>query len=295
MTERARSFAVGAALVALAACGGVHHTVREEVPQPATVAVLPFGGPADVATREAARALVQSRLALRGYRLAEIPWVDRVMSERGWLRDPARFSIAELPVDDVIAALGVDALAIGKDFDETSFNVFVLRRHSFGGTLALQTKKGVWWSANHDAGAYGGLLLTSGQLVTEVRAQGNHRTPMSTLALIDEFVADVAETVPLRKNVEDMGAPPAIADVTTTRRPVAEGGERIVVEGRATPGCTLSLDLLPAARGVPMVALPGTPDRYRGTHDLPANTPIDAVVVRARTSFGLQARSEVKP
>lgn len=292
--SRAPSIAALLAL-SLAGCGGVHHTLRTDVPQPATLAVLPFAGDADVATREAARALVQSRLAARGYRLAETPWVDRVLSEHGWLRDPAKFDGERLAIDQVIAALGVDAVVVGRDLDESSFNVFLLRRHAFGGALAVQRPAGTYWSANHSAGAFGGFLLMSGQLFTEVRAQGDHRTPMSTLALVDEFVADVVATVPARTLAPDTGAEPAIGQVRASRSPSADGATRIVVESDATPGCTLWLDLPPTAVGVPMVALADAPGRYRGTHDLPAEATPGTVVVRARSRYGRETRVEVKP
>lgn len=286
---------LSAACLALAACGGVHHAVRSELPQPATIAVLPFAGSADVGTREATRSLLNSRLAARGYRTAELPWIDRVMSERGWLRDPAKFTTTKLPIDDVVTALGVDAIVVGDDFDESSFNVLVLRRHSFGGALALQTKRGAYWSATHSAGAYGGFALTSGQVFSELRAQGEHGTPMMTLALIDELVDDVVETVPARKNVAPVEPEPVVANVATTREAAPDGGTRLVVESTAPPGCTLWLDVLPTSRGIPMVALPNTNGRYRGTHDLPTNDTAASIVIRARTPFGRETRTEVKP
>jgi len=290
-----KRLALGLALLSLTACSGVHHTVRSEFPQPATIAVLPLSGGADVGAREATRALLNSRLAARGYRTAELPWVDRVLSERGWLRDPATFPSTKLPIDDVLAALGVDAIVVGDDFDESSFNVLVLRRHSFGGALALQTKRGPYWSANHSAGAYGGFLLTSGQVFSEIRAQGDHGTPMMTLALIDELVDDVVETVPARKNVVDPGAEPKIAEISTRRETAPDGGTRLVVESTAQPGCSVWLDVLPTSRGIPMVALPNEPGRYRGTHDVPANDAVVSIVIRARTPFGRETRREVTP
>lgn len=279
----------------LAACGGVHHTIRREVPQPATLAVLPFGGEADAATREATRALLQSRLAARGYRPVEANWVDRVLAERGWLRDPAKFDPAKLPMPEVIEALGVDAAVVGTDFDETRFNIVVLRRHAFGGTLAVQRRDGVYWTANHAAGSFGGFLLTSGQVFEELRAQGNHGTPMATLALVDEFVSDVVGTVPARTAGGAAVGPPELAFVSASRAAGRDGSERLTVEGRATPGCTVTMDVLPAVRGVPMVAVPGEPGRYRGAHDLEQGVAVGAIALRARTAFGTESRVEVKP
>lgn len=277
----------------LGACGGVNHVLRAEVSQPATIAVLPFAGPAEAPTREATRALLQSRLLARGYRLPETSWVDRVLTERGWLRDPADFDPSSLRVPEVAKALGVDAIAIGSEFDETRWNFVVLRRHAFGGRVAVQSDDGVWWSTNHSTGSYGGFLLTSGQVFEELRAQGNHGTPMVTLALVDEFTADVSGTIPARQPV-DRTADPVITDVTTRRVPGTEG-ERLIVEGRATPGCALRADLLPGHHGVPMVAIPEEPGRYRGTHELPDGAMPAAITVHARTAFGREVRFEVKP
>lgn len=277
----------------LGACGGVNHVLRPEVRQPATIAVLPFAGPADAPTREATRALLQSRLLARGYRLPETSWVDRVLTERGWLRDPAAFDPSKLRAPEVAEALGVDAIAIGSEFDETRWNFVVLRRHSFGGKVAVQGDDGVWWSTNHGAGSYGGFLLTSGQVFEELRAQGNHGTPMATLALVDEFVADVSGTIPVRQPV-DRTTDPVITDVTTRRVPGTEG-ERVIVESHATPGCSLRADLSPGHQGVPMAALPDEPGRYRGTHELPAGTMPASITVYARTAFGRETRLEVKP
>lgn len=288
-----RRFAA-ALLLALPACGGVNHRLRNEIAQPATVAVLPFAGPANAPSRDATRALVQSRLAARGYRLVETNWVDRILSERGWLRDLATFDPSKVAVPEVIAALGVDAVVVGKGFDETSFNVLILRRHAFGGELAVQRADGVWWSANHSAGSYGGFLLTSGQVFSELRAQGDHGTPMQTLALVDEFVGDVVATIPTRQP----GGPvpvPAVNDVTSKRTAMPDGSERLVVETRATPDCSVCVDLLPIARGVPMVALPGEPGRYRATQDVPKESKVTSIAVRARSAYGSEGKKEVTP
>lgn len=290
-----RSTLAACALLLTTGCGGVHHKLRSDITAPRTIAVLPFAGAADAGTREATRALVHSRLVTRGYRVVETAWVDCVLTEHGWLRDPATFDPAAVPVTDLLAALGVDAVASGRDLDESRFNILVLRKHSFGGVLAVERQDGTWWSANHSAGAWGGFLLTSGQVFEELRAQGNHGTPMATLALIDEFVADTAATLPPRQAATDGEVEPAIGGLTVQRRTAVDGSQRLVLEGRATPGCTVQADLLPTILGVPMVAVPGEPGRYRGAHDVPAGMVFDTIAVRARTRFGREVKSEVKP
>ncbi len=289
-----RTVAAAPALAVLAACGGIGYTLDSSVPAPATVAVLPLHGEAPPGLRDAARQLLHSRLAARGYRVPELAWVDHVLAERGWLRDPARFTMDPAAVRDVVTALGVDAIVVGTDFDESSFNVFLLRRHAFGGELAMRDAGGrAFWSSDHGASTFGGFLLTSGQVFAELRAQGEHGTPMASLALADELVADVAGTLPVRELVAPATAPPSVADVSAQRVAGPDGTERIVVSARASAGCVVRCELQPHVDGVPMVALPGDGAHYRGEHDVPARTPLQRAVVRARDAFGREAVAEV--
>ncbi|HEX5054476.1 MAG TPA: hypothetical protein VFZ65_22040 [Planctomycetota bacterium] len=295
MSTRLRVASLLAAVLP-AACGGVSHTIRTDVPAPRSIAVLPFGGTADPELREAARSLVQSRLRSQGYQVAEAAWTDRLLSEHGWLHDPVQFDPDALPVGPAIAALGVDALAVGTNFSTSSFNVLILRRQAFGGSVQLRLGDGTtWWSAQHSASTLGGFLLTSGQVFEELRAQGAHGTPMATLALVDEFAGDVAGTVPAQKGTERPSAGPALSAIHMQHGPAVAGLERIVVEATASPGATVCCDLAPYVEGVPMVAQAGRPERFRGSHDLPAGTTIGSIAVRARDAFGRETRAEVKP
>lgn len=281
--------------VGSAACGGVHHTVRADVPQPRSIAVLPFAGDASPSLRAAARQLLTSRLLTRGYEVPETAWVDRVLSEHGWLRDPERAAPTPqpMPLADVLKALGTDAVAVGTELDESSFNILVLRRQSVGGRVAITDAQGrEYWSADHGAATLGGFLLTSGQVFTELRAQGEHGTPMASLALTDEFVADIAGTVPERK-VDARGTtpPPAIAAIRASRTRGSDG-ERVVVEAEAPPGTSLRFELAPHLAGVPMAELPGQPGHYRGAQELPPGTAIARVTVRARDAYGRESAQE---
>ena len=168
----------------VAACGGVSHSVRTDLPMPVTVAVLPFAGPAAGELRASARQLVHSRLQARGYAAPELAHVDRVLSERGWLADPDRFDAARIEPAAVIGALGVDAVVFGTDVDLSSLNVVLLRRQAVCGRFALvDAQRRELWQADHAAGSFGGFLLTSGQVFTELRAQGEHGTPMASQRL----------------------------------------------------------------------------------------------------------------
>src|SRR5690606_13244559 len=129
-----------------AACGGVGYRL-DDSPPPATVAVLALSGSAPLPLRDAARQLLHARLANLGYRTPEPAWIDRVLSEHGWLRDPAGFTLDAAALPAVLAALGVDAVLAGDEVDESSFNVLLLRRHAFGAELAVRRADGsTWWS-----------------------------------------------------------------------------------------------------------------------------------------------------
>lgn len=288
--------ALAAALLGLAtaACGGVSYRVARDVPQPDHIAVLPFAGEGDLTLREIARGLLLSRLRTRGYHTPETAWVDRVLSEHGWLGDPERFDPTALPIADAIKALGVDAVVIGREVDDSSFNFLLLRRHAVGGVLAITDAAGrTYWSTDHSASRFGGLLITSGQVFEEVRAQGAHATPMATLALIDEFVADVAVTVPARESTPLAEGPPLIQEARASLQALADGGARLVVEARSRADAVLRFDIEHNVAGVPMVALPEDPGRHRGERDLPAGATAPRVVLRARDAFGRETAADV--
>jgi hypothetical protein len=284
----------GLTLVA-AGCGGVRSRVHKDVATPRTIAVLPVAGAALPELRDATRALLHSRLASRGYQVPELAWVDRVLAERGWLRDPNRFDAAALPIGPACEALAVDAVALTTKVDESRFNVLILRRHALAADFSIKTRAdSTFWSASHTAGSYGGFLLTSGQVFSEFRAQGSHGTPMASLALADELIADVAETLPSRAPEPGPQDPPAVATASVATSTLPDGTFRVFVEATATQHANLQADLPPLAAGVPMVADQRDPQRYRGYHDLAAGENFTHVVVRARDAFGREGQKEVR-
>jgi hypothetical protein len=267
--------------------------VQKEEPPPRTVAVVPIGGTADVGARELARSLLSARLAERGFDVVAAEYVDHVLSERGWLRDPEAFDRAALPAREAAAALGVDAVLCADSLDRAGLNLLLYRRQSIGGTARLLGKDGVeWWSASYTASATGGLVLRSGQVITELRAQGEHGTPMAALALIDAWVESVAETVPRQ---ERPGAPTApglplglgAVRVSSEASPVT-GQRRVVVRAEAHPLAQLEFDVA-AARGVPMAR---AGDAFVGAIDVPAAGGPLAVTVRARSPYGQSETAE---
>ena len=291
-----RLAALAMASVLLTACGGVSARVHREVPQPDRVAVLPLAGPAPACLREAMRQLVHSRVRTRGYEAPEPAWVDRVLSEHGWLRDPATFDPKDLPLAAVLQALDVDGIVVGTGFDESRFNILVLRRHAVGGDLTLRVADGRdAWSSSHTTSTLGGFLLTSGQVFTELRAQGEHGSPMASLALADEFTADVLETLPRREKPRVDRAQPVVRAVVARRLPGRDGEQRFVVEAEASAGASLRFQLDPFVAGVPMTATARDPQRYVGALDVPKDVVLKRIAVQARDAYGREGAAEVRP
>jgi hypothetical protein len=223
----------------------------------------------------------------------ELPFVDGVLAQHGWLVDAEAFDPAAVPLAEAAHALGVDAIVAARDLDETRFNWVILRRHAFGGALAARAPAGDWWSAEHSAGSYGGFLLTSGQVFAELRAQGLHGTPMATVALVDEFVEDVVATLPAGA-LREPDAAPALRGVRARIDDAATAGRRLVVEADADAAARVCFDL-PDLRAVPMAPVPGAAGVFRGAQDLPTGAAVANVVVRARGPFGAESAREVRP
>jgi hypothetical protein len=293
----ARSFRAGSLLaaLALAGCAGVSSHVAKELPAPRTVAVAPVGGSADLGARELARSLLCARLEERGFDVVAAEYVDHVLSERGWLRDPEAFDRAALPVGEAAAALGVDAVLCADSLDRAGINLLLYRRQSISGTARLLGKDGAeWWSATYTASATGGFVLRSGQVITELRAQGEHGTPMATIALIDAWVESVAETVPRQERPgapTAPGLPLALGDVHVTSEPSPVAGQRrIVVQARAHPQALVEFDFA-GTRGVPMVRAGDASgntfaNTFVGAIDVPGPPGPLAVTVHARSPYG---------
>lgn len=283
-----------ASLAALAGCGGVSYHVAKDVPAPQSIAVLPLPGDAAPGVRAAARSLLHSRLHARGYLTPELTWVDHVLAGRGWLTDPDHFDAAHVPPAQLAEALGVDAVLIGREVDESRFNFVLLRRQRVTGAFRVVAADGRdYWTAEHGAGSFGGLLLGSGQVITELRAQGDHGTSMASLALVDQMIAEAADTVPSRQPPAPPAEPASIAGAEVARTTLPDGKQRIVVTARGAPAQILTFDLLPGPTGIPMVPAAGDRGIYRGAHDVDAGRTFAGVRVHAHDAFGRTAQQEV--
>ncbi len=279
------------ALSLLASCAGVSHRLDARVASPHSIAVLPIEGSASLAERELARGLLVARLREHGFVVVESQHVDRVLSETGRMTDPDAFRAELGAIPAISHAVGVDALLHVASFDESSWNAIALRRHSLSASLQIVTKDGaVWWSARHSVGELGGFALKSGQVITELLAQGAHGTSAASLGKIDTLLEDVAAVLPTdsdrAEHAEVAAAPPA-REGRFESTSVAAGRVRTVVEVRCEEGMLLLVDVGPL-QGVPMAGAGGV---YRAAVDLPAAQ--SGVVVRSRNGQGGEASSTI--
>lgn len=272
-------------------CSGLVPTVNHDVPMPHRLAVLPVQGAAPFAERELARSLLQARLQERGYLVAELPFVDRVLSERFSLADPETFAPKALPVSEVASALGVDGLLIVDRFDETRWNIVILRRHVLGGRFSIVASDGrEWFVAEHTVGATGGFLLKSGQVLAELMSQSAHGTGAASIDRIDELIGGVAAALPADADRHSHVVPPDLeAPVLTsavTNSPV-DGLVRVDVVATSAPFASVWFDL-GDVHAVPMAGKDGV---FTGAVHLPADEPVGEVRLRARSAFGRVAET----
>lgn len=279
--------------LALSACSGVTAHVAPDMPAPRSVAVLPISGSADPAARELARSLLASRLAAQGFQVVEAGYVDRILSERGWLRDPEAFDIQQVPSGEAVRALGVDAVLRCDGLDAQSFNGLVLRRQSVGGAVHLVGADGrEWWQASGSNANNGGFLLQSGQVFTEIRDQAAYGSSMAMVALLDGFVEDVIASVPSQPPPGaplSPGLPLQLSDAVVERVPApGPNRQRLRVRATATVGCQLTFDVEGALSGVPMArtASPAAATgAFQGEADLPHGS-VGRVRVHIESPYG---------
>lgn len=274
-----------------AGCGGVSYTVHDAAPAPASVAVLPFAGEADLRTRDLARALLVARLRARGFAVPGVEVVDQRLAARGWLADPERFSPAVAAPAAMAHELGVDAVIVGTSLGESRFNLLAIRRHAFGGELACDRADGRrYLTCSHTASRFGGFLLMSGQVLAELRAQGQHGTPAQSIALVDEFVEDVAGVLPAPA-VSVAAAPALQLGEPLIARSVGAtaAAQRWQVSVEAPAHAMVRIDFEPGPIGVPTAWREGT---AVVAVDLPADQPPTRVRAHAVGRFGETATSE---
>lgn len=277
--------------VLVAGCGGISYTIHDDGPAPARVAVLPFAGTADLRARDLARALLVARLRARGFSVPGVEAVDQRLAEHGWLADPDRFSPAVAPPATMARDLGVDAVIVGTAMTESSFNLLAVRRHAFGGELTCDRGDGRrHFSCSHTASRFGGFLLMSGQVLAELRAQGQHGTPAQSIALVDEFIEDVAGALPAPAGATTPGVSVSLGEPLVVRTDgAAADAQRWQVSVAAPADAIVRIDFAPGPVGVPTAWRDGM---ATVAVDLPAARPPVRVRVLAVGAFGETATSE---
>ncbi|MEE8143224.1 MAG: hypothetical protein V3T77_08990 [Planctomycetota bacterium] len=281
----------------MSGCGGVQVQISKELAVPSVVAVLPMGGEATPRELNYLRSRVREQLRVRYLNVFENDYVDRVLSERGWLADPDRFDPEALPVAEVREALGVEGVVMGHDFRSGYWNFLLLYRRSLRGVVGMYVAGGEHsWQARHRVSRSGGILLELGQIFSALRNQFQSGSPRVFVALAEEFVADVLATLPeLQPGALRRSPPPRIAEVEVKRLPSAAPEGRIQITVEATPAGVVSFDLLPEVVNMPTVEV--APGRYRGIYTVVRGDelagPLD-VKVHIRDPFGRQSTETVQ-
>jgi len=274
------------------ACAGVSSDLNREVPAPRTLAVLPVRGTLSFSDRELVRRRLEAGLSAAQLAVVENRWVDRVLSARGWMADPAEFTMSGLDPAQVCKALGVDGIVIPEGFRTSAVNIVVFYREGLGGQVRMVNSDGkLYWSADYFAGRSGGLLVGMGQLFTAVREQFETNARVAFPLRLEDYATAVLATLPH----------PDATQLPPIKRPKIEklavtgvgpestipAGTRITVDVSASPSALVTIDLAPGISRLPTVE--HQPGRYRGIFELPY--PIDrgqlAVIARIRDRDGI--------
>jgi hypothetical protein len=274
-----------------ALCGGCSSLVtdrRPEVPAPRVVAVLPFSGEADPATRALLRGFAASRLAEERVLVLEREWVDRVLAEGGYLGDPDDFRFARNEASSICERLGVDAVLAGDMIGYDKTELFVFHSRSLRLRLQLFARDGRrGWLAHHTVGARGGVALESGQVLTALQHELGYRASRERAALAWRLVEECfAASGGFDGGRLEPETRPAVARASARLERVG-AREQIVVEAEGSPGAGARFDLGERVRGVPMHE--HAPGRYRGLFERRAGDGLGArpaVRVELRDAYG---------
>ena len=128
-------------------------------------------------------------------------------------------------------------------------------------------------------------------MLSELRAQGEHGTPMATVALVDEFVEDVAATLPQQNPAgppSGPGMPLVLANVAVERGPSPVPGCERLVTAQSDEAAELQFDAGERLKGMPMAHLGKS---FKGAADVPAGAAVP-VTVRARSPYGERRTAE---
>ncbi|MBL8897673.1 MAG: hypothetical protein JNM84_08595 [Planctomycetes bacterium] len=272
----------------LPGCSSLVTQRRAEVPTPRVVAVLPFAGEAEPATRALLRGFVASRLAEERVLVLEREWVDRVLAEGGYLGDPDDFRFAQNEASSICARLGVDAILVGDLIGYDKTELFVFHSRSLRARLQLFARDGRrGWMAEHSVGVRGGVAPESGQVLTAIQHELGHHASRERAALAWRLVEEIfAASGGFDGGMLEPETRPAVARASARLERVG-AREQIVVEAEGSPGAGARFDLGERVRGVPMRE--HAPGRYRGIFERRSGDGLGerpAVRVELRDAFG---------
>lgn len=275
-------------LAALGSCSSLVTQRRPEVPTPRTVAVLPFAGEADPATRALLRGFVASRLAEERVLVLEREWVDRVLAEGGYLGDPDEFRFVQNEASAICARLGVDAVLAGDMVSYDKTELFVFHSRALRVRLQLFARDGRRaFLAQHAIGSRGGVALESGQVLSALQRELGHHASRERAGLAWRLVEEIfAAAGGFDGGMLEPETRPQVASVEA-RIDEHASSERVVVEAEGSPGASARFDLGERVRGVPMFE--HAPGRYRGIFERLREDGLDeqpAVRVEFRDAFG---------
>jgi hypothetical protein len=284
----ARAAVLAISLAALGSCSSLVTHRRPEVPSPRTVAVLPFAGEADPATRALLRGFAASRLAEERVLVLEREWVDRVLAEGGYLGDPDAFRFVQNEASAICARLGVDAVLAGDMVGYDKTELFVFHSRALRARFQLFARDGRRaWMAQHDVGSSGGVALESGQVLTALQRELGHHASRERAALAWRLVEEAfAGSGGFDGGMLQPETRPQVASVRV-RVERNDRREWVVVEAEGSPGASARFDLGERVRGVPMFE--PAPGRYRGIFERLREDGLDeqpAVRVELRDAFG---------
>ena len=269
----------------LAGCGSLHTRLDKDVPAPREVAILPFSGDGTLQDRELMRTMLRERLAVRYVAVLDNAWVDRVLSEHGWLGDPETFDAKKLPLPAVCAALGTQAVVVGTDFGTSSFDIGLFYRRGVGGKLEWITAKGQnYFEGDYVATTTGGIVLKSGQIIQAIVDTFESGTSRGFLALVEEYYDTVLGALP---EYPADGLPQRPRGSLESATAAGENGNLVHVVAKGTPGLVVSFDITPELARVPAAEV--RPGEYHALVRVAQGKLSGNVRVRGRDALGREA------
>ena len=279
------------ALLSLASCGSLHSKLDSRIAAPREVAILPFAGDGSLQDRELMRTMLKERLAVRYIAVLDTAWVDRVLSEHGWLGDPEAFDPKKLPLPAVCEALGTPAVIVGTDFGSSSFDIGLFYRRGVGGKLEWLTAKGnPYFEAEYFATTTGGVILKSGQIFQAILDTFESGTSRGFVALVEEYYDTVLGALP---DYPVEGRPDRPRAMLESARIAAMDGDLFHVVAKGSPGLVVTFDVTPELARVPTFEV--RPGEYETSVRIAQGKLSGNIIAHARDSLGREVSLPAAP